>query len=234
MRFLAIFLLVFAADLGWAADEDDMGMRVAAQNDVTWTTLGKNENDSMPIGNGDLAANVWTEQNGDLVLLLAKSDAWTELGKLVKLGRVRISLKPNPFAGTADFAQVLKLEKGAIELRSGGNLVRVWVDANQPVMRVETRLEQPAELQARLEMWRDTPTLTTPLPLTVAGFSSLAAILCRFSLRQIQFCPVRRTASPGAITIPRAFTRWFCARSTWNRCLGNLRIRFCTVVSEPG
>lgn len=24
----------------------------------------------MPIGNGDLAANVWTEQNGDLVLLL--------------------------------------------------------------------------------------------------------------------------------------------------------------------
>jgi len=30
-------------------------------NDVKWTTLGKDENDSMPIGNGDLAANVWTE-----------------------------------------------------------------------------------------------------------------------------------------------------------------------------
>src|SRR5882762_5749300 len=48
-------------------------------NDVTWTELGHNENDSMPIGNGDLAANVWTEQNGDLMLLVAKADAWTEL-----------------------------------------------------------------------------------------------------------------------------------------------------------
>jgi len=37
-----------------------------ARNDILWTTLGSSENDSMPIGNGDLAANVWTEQNGDL------------------------------------------------------------------------------------------------------------------------------------------------------------------------
>jgi hypothetical protein len=151
-----VFLLAFAVNLAWAADEDDAGIRFAAENDVTWTTLGKNENDSMPIGNGDLAANVWTEQNGDLVLLLAKADAWTELGKLVKLGRVRISLTPNPFVGTADFAQVLKLEKGAIELRSGRNFVQVWVDANQPAMHVETQLEKPAEFQARLEMWRTT------------------------------------------------------------------------------
>jgi hypothetical protein len=34
--------------------------------DVTWNTLGTNENDSMPIGNGNLAANVWTETNGDV------------------------------------------------------------------------------------------------------------------------------------------------------------------------
>jgi len=45
-------------------------------NNVTWMELGHNENDSMPIGNGDLAANVWTEQDGDLVLLVAKADSW--------------------------------------------------------------------------------------------------------------------------------------------------------------
>jgi alpha-L-fucosidase 2 len=88
--------------------------RFVSANDVTWTDLGHNENDSMPIGNGDLAANVWTEQNGDLVLLVAKADAWTELGKLVKLGRVRIQLTPNPFAGAADFKQALRLEDGSI------------------------------------------------------------------------------------------------------------------------
>jgi hypothetical protein len=123
-------------------------------NDVTWRELGRNENDSMPIGNGDLAANVWTEQNGDLVVLVAKADSWTELGKLVKLGRVRIQLTPNPFVGTTDFRQTLRLEDGSIEIKSGANTVLVWIDANRPVIHVEAQLERSATMQARLELWR--------------------------------------------------------------------------------
>ncbi|HKV48875.1 MAG TPA: DUF5703 domain-containing protein [Candidatus Acidoferrales bacterium] len=123
-------------------------------NDVKWTTLGQNENDSMPIGNGDLAANVWTEQNGDIVLLVAKADAWTELGKLVKLGRVRIQLTPNPFAGVADFTQVLRLEDATVEIKSGKNTVLIWVDANHPVIHIEAHLEHPTTMQAKLEVWR--------------------------------------------------------------------------------
>jgi alpha-L-fucosidase 2 len=123
-------------------------------NDVTWTEPGHNENDSMPIGNGDLAANVWTEQNGDLMLLVAKADAWTELGKLVKLGRVRVKIAPNPFAGAAGFQQILRLEKGSVEIKSGANVVLVWVDANRPVIHVEATLEHPATMQASLELWR--------------------------------------------------------------------------------
>src|SRR5271168_4995263 len=73
------------------------GNHFAEANDVTWTSLGTNENDSMPAGNGDLALNVWTEQNGDIVLLLAKADAWAGNGQLFKLGRVRVKLTPNPF-----------------------------------------------------------------------------------------------------------------------------------------
>ncbi len=71
------------------------GKSVAAY-DVVWDSLGTNENSSMPLGNGDIALNAWTEQNGDIVLLIAKSDSWSENGELLKLGRVRVSLKPNP------------------------------------------------------------------------------------------------------------------------------------------
>ena len=123
-------------------------------NDVRWTELGHNENDSMPIGNGDLAGNVWTEQNGDLVLLVAKADAWSELGKLDKLGRIRVHFTPNPFVGTSDFKQILHLEDSSIEIRSGADSVRVWIDANRPVIHVETQLEHPATMQASLELWR--------------------------------------------------------------------------------
>jgi alpha-L-fucosidase 2 len=160
LTLLALCTLAFGASSAPAS----AGNRFVALNDVKWTALGQNENDSMPIGNGDLAANVWTEQNGDLVLLVAKADAWTELGKLVKLARIRVQLTPNPFAGSAQFTQVLRLEDASIEIRSGAGTVLVWVDANHPVIHVEARLKHPAELQAKLELWRTAHPYDDPSP----------------------------------------------------------------------
>ena len=65
-------------------------------DNVVWTSPSKDYNGSMPIGNGELAANVWVEPTGDLIFYLAKSDAWTGGGpdpELVKLGRVRVRLE---------------------------------------------------------------------------------------------------------------------------------------------
>src|SRR5580658_6581150 len=126
---LTVLALGLSATFAFARENN-----FAAVNDVVWHSLGTNENDSMPLGNGDLALNVWTEQNGDLVLLIAKSDAWSETGKIVKLGRLRIKLSPNPFIGSSDFSQTLKLENGSIEIQQGDNTIRVWIDANRPAM----------------------------------------------------------------------------------------------------
>lgn len=125
-----------------------------AQYDVVWNTLGTDENSSMPFGNGDVALNVWTEQNGDIILLIAKSDAWSENGELLKLGRVRVSLEPNPFVHSVSFTQTLKLETGEVELRAGNNFVRIWVDANRSAAHVQVQTEAPAKLRATSEVWR--------------------------------------------------------------------------------
>jgi hypothetical protein len=122
-------------------------------NDVRWTGLGTNENNSMPLGNGDIALNVWTEQNGDIVLLLAKSDAWSENGQLLKLGRVRVKLTPNPFV-SPQALQTLKLETGEVQIQAGKNLTRIWVDANHPVVHLEVDAQQPIQLEAKSELWR--------------------------------------------------------------------------------
>ncbi|MEJ0090946.1 MAG: DUF5703 domain-containing protein [Limisphaerales bacterium] len=144
------FLSIFATTLALTAAENHF----IELNDVTWNSLGTNENNSMPLGNGDIALNVWTEQNGDIVLLLAKSDAWSENGQLLKLGRVRIKLAPNPFASSAEFAQTLKLETGEVQIRAGKNLARIWVDANHPVVHLEVSSQQPVRLEAKSELWR--------------------------------------------------------------------------------
>ena len=121
---------------------------------MIWHSLGTNENNSMPLGNGDIALNVWTEQDGDIVLLFAKSDAWSENGQLLKLGRVRVKLTPNPFVSPDAFTQTLRLESGEVQLRSGKNIAHIWVDANNPAVHLEVQSEQPVQLEARSELWR--------------------------------------------------------------------------------
>ena len=149
-KIIPLLLLLAVEAMSSPAQENHF----TSANDVTWTALGTNEDNSMPLGNGDLALNVWTEQNGDLVLLLAKSDAWSENGQLLKLGRVRVRLTPNPFAAPATFTQTLKLETGEVQLQSGDNRARIWVDANHPVIHVELHTSQPVQMEAKSEVWR--------------------------------------------------------------------------------
>src|SRR2546425_2804687 len=100
----------------------------------------------MPIGNGDIGLNVWVEEDGDLLCYIAKTDAFDENDHLLKLGRMRIRLNPNPFRGGAPFRQTLTLSSGEVEIRAGHSgwetVLRVWVDANQPVIRVEAEGQQ--------------------------------------------------------------------------------------------
>ena len=119
-----------------------------ARYNVVWNSPSKNSLGSMPIGNGDIGANVWVEPSGDLVQLLSKSDAWDENMRLVKLGRVRIHLdsangaQPDTKAGTQqEFHQELFLRDGAIEVRMPQASLRVWIDAQHPVVQVDGQSE---------------------------------------------------------------------------------------------
>ena len=85
--------------LGEAAPSmDSFAIKELKTRDISWDSLGTYSADSMPLGNGDIGLNVWTEQNGDILFYISKTDAWDENNELVKVGRVRITLTPNPFA----------------------------------------------------------------------------------------------------------------------------------------
>src|SRR5690349_3174212 len=122
---------------------------------MVWNSPGKDASGSMPLGNGDIGLNLWTEENGDIVFYLAKSDAWSENGQLMKLGRVRLRFTPSPFGASQRFRQTLSLRTGEILLQGGASgaeaKITVWVDALNPVVRVEAELDKPADLQVIYE-----------------------------------------------------------------------------------
>ncbi len=125
--------------------------------DVTWTTPGQSSADSLPLGNGDLAANVWTESDGAIVLYLAKNDAWDHLGRLIKLGRLRLTLKPGLLASGAKFEQKLSLEDASIIISNETVAIRLWIDAHWPRLVIEVSSTQPCEVRASLDPWRTEP-----------------------------------------------------------------------------
>src|SRR4030042_1914112 len=138
--------VLFAAICGmWAA----IGTLCAATDeigryDVVWTSPSKDSAGSMPMGNGDISLNVWMEESGDVSFYIGKTDAWGDNARLLKVGKVRISIAPNPLGGDVEYRQTLSLENGEIvfEFRpkasgagdSGRTTLRLWVDANDPVI----------------------------------------------------------------------------------------------------
>lgn len=125
--------------------------------DVIWSTPGNSSADSLPLGNGDLAANVWTEPAGDIVLYLAKNDAWDHLGRLIKLGRLRLRLTPGLTAPGGKFEQRLSLADAAITITNGDASVRLWLDAHWPRLVVEVNSRTPCSVAISLDPWRTFP-----------------------------------------------------------------------------
>lgn len=102
---------------------------------------------SIPIGNGDLGANVWVESNA-LFLLLSKTDNWSELGRLLKTGLLKVTLDPNPFHSPVSFH--LSLNQGCLYVSTNDISMQIWVDANHPVYRLE--MEGNSEFTCTVEI----------------------------------------------------------------------------------
>ncbi|MFA4925119.1 MAG: DUF5703 domain-containing protein [Candidatus Aminicenantales bacterium] len=125
---------------------------------IVWTSPSANTWGTMPAGNGDISLNVWVEESGDLLFYIGKTDSWDDNCRLLKLGRVRVHLNPNPLLQSKALIQTLRLSQATIEIQAGeaeGKVVmRVWADANYPVVHVAIDGKRPVEATASIELWR--------------------------------------------------------------------------------
>ena len=120
---------------------------------VEWTAPGTKALHSMPCGGGNIALNVWTTREA-LLFYIASPDSWNGRTQ-VKMGRVRLTLSPNPFSGDS-FRQEHHLADNSVRISgraADGTRVRlrVWVDAFQPVVHVEGESDRPVTATAALE-----------------------------------------------------------------------------------
>lgn len=127
-----------------------------SQENVTWITQSLNSSESMPVGGGDIGLNLWVEK-GEVYLYLSRSGTFDENNTLLKLGRVKLKLRPNPFDGKT-FKQELLLNDGYAQI-SGSNgkvntQIKIWVDVFNPVIHLDIKSNQKITTEASYESWR--------------------------------------------------------------------------------
>ena len=123
---------------------------------IIWNSQSKNASESMPCGGGDIGMNVWVE-NGELLIYVARSGSFNEDNALMKAGRIRVKLSPNPFEGKT-FKQELHLENGFVTVQGenkGVNaLIKIWADVFNPVAHIDISSNKKIHAEAAYESWR--------------------------------------------------------------------------------
>lgn len=128
------------------------------QYNVSWNTQSKNSSESMPLGGGDIGCNVWVE-NGDILFYMSRSGTFDENNTMLKLGRIRIQLDPNPFAGEEIiFKQELNLREGCVYITGENKEVeatlKLWVEVFRPEIHVDIESSVPVTVKSTYETWR--------------------------------------------------------------------------------
>ncbi|MEI7898741.1 MAG: DUF5703 domain-containing protein [bacterium] len=152
-RIVVLFaaMVALGRPLGWAAEVKSV--KSLDDCNVVWASPSTNSFGSMPLGNGDVGANVWVEPNGDLLFYISKSDAFDGGHELKKLGRIRVTFDP-PLAVWRGVT-ILKLEydrpveefaraapsKGS--LTSGTNETTVAFGHPVTIERLEVTIDNP-------------------------------------------------------------------------------------------
>lgn len=110
---------------------------------------------SLPLGNGDIGANVWLSQDGKLHLLISKTDSWSELYRLLKPAHAVLDIAPSPFKNGATFD--LSIADGILKLSAEKTGIQIYVDAFAPCIRVSLKTEIPSRVGLHLENYRSMP-----------------------------------------------------------------------------
>jgi hypothetical protein len=128
-----------------------------SEYNVLWESQSRNSRGSMPVGNGDIAANVWVDHTGELQFYISKTDAWNENGSLLKIGKLKIAFTPNLLA-SGDFKQELDLKSGTIKFtgKQANDTLSLdfWVDAHHPVIHIEGESSVPVQIEVIYDGWR--------------------------------------------------------------------------------
>jgi len=124
---------------------------IYAQDKIVWNEISQDESASFPFGNGTVGGNVWAEKDG-MYLYLARNDCFSELGRLLKAGKLKLTI--DGCRWDENCIQVLDLHNGIIEISNSTLTINVFADSEFPVIWIRGNLKSPSKVSIEPRIWR--------------------------------------------------------------------------------
>eukprot|EP01064_Diplonema_japonicum_P016166 TRINITY_DN24173_c0_g1_i1.p1 TRINITY_DN24173_c0_g1~~TRINITY_DN24173_c0_g1_i1.p1 ORF type:complete len:725 (+),score=199.81 TRINITY_DN24173_c0_g1_i1:38-2212(+) len=165
MKFFLALLAAASSASGLCSTWDSDPVSCVRAYNVVWDNLLPESSstwvNTMPIGNGVVAANVWSDGIDTVSLLISSTEAWNEASQIIKVGIVDVKFSPPPTDKT--FKQTLDVGTGTISITMGSLTATVWVDANSNTFVVDHASTDSTAYTAA-------STITLARPTEVKGF----------------------------------------------------------------
>lgn len=122
--------------------------------DFRYKGLMKNAMQSIPVGNGDIGANVWAVKN-EICILLSKCDAFSRLHRLLKTGFIRLRFPDGVLNKKTLFH--LSLEEGILRIENKNINCEIYADAHAPVYKINLSGKYADKVRLDVINYRDKP-----------------------------------------------------------------------------
>ncbi|MBS1748486.1 MAG: hypothetical protein JST63_01125 [Bacteroidetes bacterium] len=141
--FLGYFLSVFHST---GQSVEDFNLKFNEPGSDSWSSL--------PLGNGDITAQVWTNKDGTIQCYLATSDSRDGMDNPIKVGKLTIRFEPDIITMGKGYKEELLLDEGIFRIKNSIADIRCRVDANHPVMLISGTSAVPVKIYVTNNIWR--------------------------------------------------------------------------------
>ncbi|MFT3948259.1 MAG: DUF5703 domain-containing protein [Agriterribacter sp.] len=125
-----------------------------ADFNLTFHEKGVDSWSSLPLGNGKISSQIWTDQDGKIQLYIGTTASRDGMDNVIKVGKLTIQFEPDIIANSSGYTETLLLDEGTFRIKNKLADIRFRVDANQPQLIISGVSAVPVRVKVTNNIWR--------------------------------------------------------------------------------
>lgn len=144
--FSLLFICLLSVSYSIGQSVGDFNLRFNEPGTDSWSSL--------PLGNGEITAQVWTGKDGTIQYYLATSDSRDGMDNPIKVGKLTIQFEPNIIATGSGYTEELLLHEGLFRIKNSVADIVLRVDAGHPQVIISGTSKVPVNIKVTNNIWR--------------------------------------------------------------------------------